>query len=110
MNHPGRTPQNLGIFQNYMARGEEQLVVQEHAMSLTGDSFSVKDGRNSDMLKVQGKAMTMSARKRVTDPRGTWLFDIRKSRIPLSRSFYGQDPENNVLFKVTCHLSRKSLP
>jgi hypothetical protein len=60
-------PQQIGVFDNFIARQTETLVLREKVLSLTGDNFEIKLANGQPILKVSGKVMSISGRKSVFD-------------------------------------------
>jgi hypothetical protein len=48
-------PQAVAIFPQFIANQPETLVLKEHVMSLSGDSFSIKLANGTPILQVEGK-------------------------------------------------------
>jgi uncharacterized protein YxjI len=92
--------QSLGIFQNYIARQSESLVLKERVLSLSGDSFSIKTLDGRDILQVKGEALSLSKRKIVMDMQGNPMFTIRKHHFSFPSTYYAEDPQGNKFFEV----------
>lgn len=102
-------PQPLGIYPAFIAPKGEILQLKEKMMSLSGDSFSVITGEGQVVVQVKGEAFSMSGRKRVTDPAGTTLFDIRKEHFQWHLTYYGEDPNGKRVFEVKKKFKRMFL-
>jgi uncharacterized protein YxjI len=102
-------PSPIGIFPQFIARGPETLVLKEHVMSLTGDSFSIKLTNGTPLIQVEGKVFSMSGRKKVNDMAGNHLFSIRKEHFHLHTTFAIEDPKENKIMEVKSSFARKSL-
>ncbi|PFH61865.1 hypothetical protein XA68_15993 [Ophiocordyceps unilateralis] len=93
-------PRPLGVFNNYMAKGPETLVLKEKMLSLSGDSFDIKLASGQPMFKVAGRHMTVSGRKSVYDSQGNKLFDIVKEHLHLHKTYAAQDAQGKVFLTV----------
>lgn len=100
-------PRPIGIFPRFIAQTSETLVLKEKILSLSGDSFDIKNASsNHPAFKVKGEALTLSGRKHLLDANGDSVFDIRKEHFTLHKTFYGQDESGNHLFEVKKKLKR----
>ncbi|KAK1995305.1 hypothetical protein LX36DRAFT_692683 [Colletotrichum falcatum] len=95
----------IGIFPQLTARQSETLVLKEKMLSLTGDSFDIKLAKGQPILRVQGKALSISGRKSVYDMSGNHLFDIVKEHLHLHTTFAAQDPHGNKIMEVKSGLA-----
>ncbi|CAH0054965.1 unnamed protein product [Clonostachys solani] len=72
----------MGMFDQYITPGGDSLILTEKVFSLSGDSFEVHKNQGGKpgeaALKIQGKHLTISGRKTVSDMAGNLLFDIVK--------------------------------
>lgn len=93
-------PRQIGIFPNLIARQSETLVLKEKVLSLSGDTFDISLANGQPILKVQGSAVSLSGRKKMTDMQGNHLFDIRREHLSLSAKFYLEDANKNNLMTV----------
>ncbi|OAG06467.1 DUF567-domain-containing protein [Paraphaeosphaeria sporulosa] len=92
--------QGVGIFSQFMKPYPTTIVLKEHVMSLTGDSFSVKQEDGTRVIQVEGKLMSISGRKKVTDNAGNHLFDISKEHLHIHTTFAIEDPNGQKLMEV----------
>lgn len=76
------------------------IVLKEHVLSLTGDSFSIKQEDGTPILQVEGKIMSISGRKKVCDMAGNHLFDIVKEHLHIHTTFAIEDPQGQKLMEV----------
>jgi uncharacterized protein YxjI len=104
--HPYPTP--LGLFPQFFARQSETLVLKEKVLSLSGDSFEVKNIQGLPIFQVKGEVLSLSGRKHVMDMAGNVLFTIRKKLIALHATFYAEDPNGNTIFEVKGKFSSMS--
>lgn len=93
-------PQPIALFNQFIAAQPETLILKEHVLSLTGDSFSIKLQNGTPILQVEGKVMSISGRKKVTDMQGTHLFDIVKERLHIHATYVVQSPNGEKLLIV----------
>lgn len=93
-------PQATGLFPQFFTKGPEVIVLREKVLSLSGDSFSVKLANGTPILQVQGKVLSMSGRKRVSDMAGVHLFSIVKEHFHLHTTFLMQDPRGKTMVEV----------
>ena len=93
-------PQPIGVFPQFFAAGPETLVLKEKVMSLSGDSFSIKLANGTPVLKVEGKVMSLTGRKKMFDMQGTHLFDIVKEKFHLHTTFAVEDASGGKIMEV----------
>lgn len=98
---------SVGIFPQLTARQSETLVLKEKILSITGDSFDIKLANGQPILRVQGKALSISGRKAVYDMSGNHLFDIVKEHLHLHTTFAAQDPKGNKIMEVKNSFARE---
>ncbi|KAF2685031.1 hypothetical protein K458DRAFT_442255 [Lentithecium fluviatile CBS 122367] len=91
---------NIGIFQQFMARQPETIILKEHVFSLPGDSFSIRLADGTPILQVKGKVFSLRSRKKVRDMAGNHLFDIRKELLHIHTTFVIKDPRRLKIMKV----------
>lgn len=90
----------VGIFNQFMRPFPTTIVLKEHVLSLTGDSFSIKMEDGTPILQVEGKVMSISGRKKVSDMAGNHLFDIIKEHLHIHTTFAVEDPKGQKLMEV----------
>lgn len=93
-------PRPIGIFQNWVAKGPETLVLKEKVMSLTGDSFDIKLINGQPIFKIKGRKMSVSGRKTVTDMQENHLFDIVKELMHIHTTFAAENPAGEKILEV----------
>ncbi|KAF4446997.1 DUF567-domain-containing protein [Fusarium austroafricanum] len=93
-------PHHVGVFKSFIANQTETLVLKEKVMSLTGDSFDIKLANGQPILKVEGKVMSISGRKKVFDMNGNHLFSIVKEHFHIHTTFAVEDPQGVKLMEV----------
>lgn len=103
-------PQPVGIFDPYFARQTEVIVLREKVMSLTGDSFEIKMQSGQPLFRVEGKVMSISGRKTLTDLNGNKLFDIVKEHLHIHTTFAVEDPRGKKLMVVKSGFACRSPP
>ncbi|KAL4729144.1 hypothetical protein ACLX1H_003554 [Fusarium chlamydosporum] len=101
-------PRQVGVFKNLMAAQTETLVLKEKVMSLTGDSFDIKLANGQPILKVEGKVMSISGRKKVFDMQGNHLFSIVKELLHIHATYAVEDPQGVKIMEVKSSFKRKS--
>ncbi|KAL2021848.1 hypothetical protein VTK56DRAFT_6622 [Thermocarpiscus australiensis] len=89
-------PQPLAIFDQFIAQQTVTLVLKEKLH----DSFDVKLLNGQPVLRVQGKILSLRARKCVSDMAGNHLFDIVKEHLHIHTTFAVQDPSERKLMEV----------
>lgn len=97
----------IGIFDNFMPTYPTTIVLKEHVLSLTGDSFSIKLDNGTPILQVEGKVMSISGRKKVCDMAGNHLFDIVKEHFHIHTTFAIEDPQGQKLMEVKSSFKRE---
>ncbi|KAF1979318.1 hypothetical protein BU23DRAFT_549325 [Bimuria novae-zelandiae CBS 107.79] len=93
----------IGIFNSPVygsVHGGVTIVLKEHVLSLTGDSFSIKRDDGTPILQVEGKLVSIHGRKKVSDMAGNHLFDIVKEHFHIHATFAIEDPQGNKLMEV----------
>jgi LURP-one-related len=101
----------LAVFQQFIARPNETIVLKERVMSLSGDSFSIKTTAGRPLMQVKAKKLSAHERKTVTDMRGNHLFTIRKKTFTVgSGTFYAEDPQGHKFFTLKGKWSGKKRP
>jgi len=93
-------PQQLGIWNQFLARQSETLILREKVMSLSGDSFDINLQSGQPILRVQGKVMSLSGRKSVFDLSGNHLFDIVKEHLHIHATYAAVNPAGQKLLEV----------
>lgn len=100
-------PRPIGIFEAWVAKGPETLVLKEKVMSLTGDSFDIKTINGQPIFKIKGRKMSVSGRKTVTDMQENHLFDIVKELMHIHTTFAAEDPKGQKILEVKNSFKRK---
>jgi uncharacterized protein YxjI len=103
-------PRQVGVFKNLIAAQTETLVLREKVMSLTGDSFDIKLANGQPILKVEGKVMSISGRKKVFDMHGNHLFSIVKELLHIHATYAVEDPQGVKIMEVKNSFKRKFSP
>ena len=98
----------IGVFKPFMAHSGSTIVLKEHVLSLTGDSFSIKTADGTPILQVEGKLMSISGRKKVSDMAGNHLFDIVKEHFHIHTTYAVEDPQGQKLMEVKNSFKSKS--
>ncbi|KZM24766.1 uncharacterized protein EKO05_0003449 [Ascochyta rabiei] len=100
MAHLPQVPSPVGIFPQFFARGPETLVLKEKVLSLTGDDFHIKLANGTPILRVEGKVLSLSGRKKVFDEQGNHLFDIVKEHFHIHTTFRVDDANGKKIMEV----------
>lgn len=103
-------PRQVGIFDSFIARQTETLVLREKVMSLTGDSFEIKMANGQPILRVEGKVMSISGRKSVYDMSNNHLFDIVKEHLHIHSTFAIENPQKQKIMEVKSSFKRETNP
>ncbi|KAF2702685.1 DUF567-domain-containing protein [Pleomassaria siparia CBS 279.74] len=90
----------IGVFSNYIANRSETLILKEKVLSLSGDSFSIKNLEGQVVFQVKGNASSLSGRKAVMDAAGNVLFELRKQHIAIHKTYYAENANKEQVFKV----------
>ena len=106
---PTGVPPPVGIFPNMMHHNGSTIVLKEHVLSLTGDSFSIKTAEGQPLLQVEGKWMSWHGRKKVSDMAGNHLFDIVKEHWHIHATFACEDPQGQKIMEVKSNFKRKTI-
>lgn len=102
-------PQQLGIWNQFLARQSEVVILREKVMSLSGDSFDITLQTGQPILRVQGKVLSLSGRKSVFDLSGNHLFDIVKEHLHIHATFAAVNPAGQKLLEVKSSFARMFL-
>ncbi|GAD98142.1 hypothetical protein NFIA_098510 [Paecilomyces variotii No. 5] len=92
--------QPVAIFDQFIARQTETMILKEKIMSLSGDSFDVKLASGQPIFRVEGKVMTISGRKSVYNMTNNHLFDIVKEHFHIHTTFAAHDPSGSKFLQV----------
>jgi hypothetical protein len=103
--HP--VPEPIGVFQNYVAKVPETLILREKIMSLSGDSFTVTNAAGLPFLKIKGHHVTISGRKSVYDMQDHHLYDLVKELLHLHATYAAEDPSGKKILSVRSSFQRK---
>lgn len=93
-------PQPLGIFDTFIARQTETIILKEKVLSLSGDSFDIKLANGTPLLQVKGSVMSLSGRKSVFDMAGGHMFDIQKELLHIHATFACVTPNDQRILEV----------
>jgi len=100
-------PQPIALFPQFIAQAPETLVLKEHVLSLSGDSFSIKLANGTPILQVEGKVMSISNRKKVRDMQGNDLFSIVKEHLHIHATYVVESPNGQKLCEVKSGFKRE---
>jgi hypothetical protein len=110
------SPQPIGVFPQFYAAAPETLVLKEKVLSLsgkppfktnnftrltpTGDSFSIKLANGTPIVKVEGKVMSISGRKKMFDMQGNHLCSIVKEHFHIHATYAVENPAGEKIMEV----------
>jgi uncharacterized protein YxjI len=100
-------PQPIGVFPQFFAAGPETLVLKEKVMSLSGDSFSIKLANGTPVLKVEGKVMSLTGRKKMFDMQGNHLCSIVKEHFHIHSTYVVESAGGEKIMEVKSSFKRK---
>jgi uncharacterized protein YxjI len=100
-------PQAVAIFPQFIASQPETLVLKEKVLSITGDSFSIKLANGTPILQVEGKVMSITGRKKVSDMQGNHLFSIVKEHMHIHATYVVEGPKGEKLCEVKSGFKRE---
>ncbi|KAK9852224.1 hypothetical protein MYU51_008597 [Penicillium brevicompactum] len=92
--------QPVALFDDFIARDPQQIILKEKISSLSGDSFDIKVADGTPLLNVNGNRFSFTGRKKVEDMNGKHLFDIRKEHMHLHTTYLMEDPAGNKICEV----------
>ncbi|KAI0413038.1 DUF567-domain-containing protein [Xylaria grammica] len=96
----GPYPTQLGLFPRFFASQPESLLLREKALSLSGDSFEIRNSDGELIFRVTSEVSPLAGRTHISDTDGNLLFTIRKKFIALHSTFYAEDPNGKVIIEV----------
>ncbi len=99
--------QPIGQFSATIAQTTETIILKEKVLSLSGDSFDIKNINGQPFLKVQGRHATLSGRKSVQDMAGNHLFDIVKEHFHLHATYAAETPEKHKFLEIKSSIARE---
>jgi len=103
--HLAQVPQPIAIFDQFIAKETQTIILREKVLSFSGDSFEIKLLGGDPILRVHGKWLTISGRKKVTDANGKHLFDIVKEHLHLFTTYAAEDPHGKKILEVKSDLT-----
>jgi len=99
--------QPIGIYQNFIAKTTETLVLKEKVLSLSRDSFDVTNTHGIPFMKIKGRHMSISGRKSVYDMAGNHMYDIVKEHLHLHSTYVAEDPNKNKILTIKSSFKRE---
>lgn len=75
------------------------MALKEKIFSLTGDDFTVRTAEGADILKVKGKLISLSNKRKFTDMSEKEVFTLSNKMIAIHKSFHGESP-NGFNFEI----------
>ncbi len=102
--------QPIGQFNATIARNTETIVLKEKVLSLSGDSFDIKNLQGQPFLKVKGRLASISGRKSVYDMADQHLFDITKEHFHLHSTYVAETPDKHKFLEIKSSIKREKPP
>lgn len=99
--------QPIAQFDATIARTTETIVLKEKVLSLTGDSFDIKNIQGQPILKVKGRLASISGRKSVYDMADRHLFDIVKEHLHIHSTYAAETPDKKKFLEIKSSIKRK---
>lgn len=103
-------PEPLAIFDQFVSREPQTLVLKEKVLSVSGDSFDIKLASGEPILKVHGSWISLSGRKKVDDIHGQHLFDIVKEHLHIHSTYAIEDTHKKKIVEVKNSFTCKCRP
>lgn len=101
-------PEPIAIFDQFVAKESQTLIMKEKVLSVSNDSFEVKLASGQSLLKVHGAWASLSGRKKVEDVQGKHLFDIVKEHLHIHTTYALEDTHRKKIAEIKNNLSCKS--
>ena len=92
-------PMPVGIDARFIAQQPTCLVMKER-LSFSGDDFTVRTTNGYDIVRCEGKAMSLSGRKNFYSPDNELLFALRKHHFKFLSSWYLEDSQKNRFLEI----------
>lgn len=99
----------IAIFEQYVSKEPQTIVLKEKVLSVSGDSFEIKLANGEPFLKVHGAWVSFSGRKKVEDAHGKHLFDIVKELLHIHSTYAIEDTHRKKICEVKSNLTCKYL-
>lgn len=103
-------PEPIAIFDQFVSKETQTLVLREKVLSVSGDSFDIKLLGGDTLLKVHGAWLSFSGRKKVSDAKGKHLCDIVKEHLHLLTTYAVEDTHRKTILEVKSNLTGKYGP
>jgi hypothetical protein len=97
----------IALFEQFVAKEPQTLVLKEKVLSVSGDSFDIKLANGETLLKVHGTWVSLSGRKKVEDVHGKHLFDIVKEHLHIHSTYAIEDAHRKKICEVKSSLKCK---
>ncbi|CAI7669202.1 hypothetical protein PCG10_007816 [Penicillium crustosum] len=95
----------IAIFEQYVSKEPQTIVLKEKVLSVSGDSFEIKLANGEPFLKVHGAWVSFSGRKKVEDAHGKHLFDIVKELLHIHSTYAIEDTHRKKICEVKSNLT-----
>ncbi|KAL1845846.1 hypothetical protein Plec18167_009250 [Paecilomyces lecythidis] len=103
--HLSPVPEPIAIFDQFVSKDTQVIVLREKVFSVSGDSFDIKLLSGEPLLKVHGAWVSLSGRKKVSDANGKHLFDIVKEHLHLHATYAVEDTHRKTILEVKSNLT-----
>lgn len=97
----------IALFEQFVAKEPQTLVLKEKVLSVSGDSFDIKLANGETLLKVHGAWVSLSGRKKVEDAHGKHLFDIVKEHLHIHSTYAIEDAHRKKICEIKSNLKCK---
>lgn len=89
----------LGVHKGYMSP-QPTIMIMKEKLSLSGDDFTVKTTTGNPVLRVDGKAFSLSQQKQFFSPTNQHLFTLKHHHFTMFKSTYLESPEGDVIAEL----------
>ncbi|KAH8918000.1 hypothetical protein BT69DRAFT_1248181 [Atractiella rhizophila] len=92
-------PHPIGLLPQYTKHSQPIAIkIKEHVLSLSGDSFTIKDIGDNSIVKVDGKWISLHSKKTLRDANtDAELFTMKKKLLRIHQTYELVDASENVL-------------
>lgn len=92
-------PSPLGVHRGYMSP-QPTIMVMKERVSFSGDDFTVHTTAGNPVLRVDGKAFSLSQQKKFYSPSNELLFVLKHHKFSLFKSTYLESPGGEVVAEL----------
>ena len=90
---------SLGTGHNTFPR-EMTYALREKVLSLSGDTFEIKDQDGHERFKIKGRALSLKDKKTISDDKGVDLYKLEKKMVSMHARQYIIDAKTNIKIAV----------